>query len=53
VTISRPEEQVRGGVEIVGQRERLVDRLDVVAARVARVVDRGRLAVDRISPASR
>ena len=34
------EEEVGGGVDIVGQRQRLVDRLDAVALGVARVVDR-------------
>ena len=40
------EEQVGGGVDIVGQRQRLVDRLDAIVLGVARIVDRGFLAVD-------
>ena len=43
---SRPEEHVAGRVDVVGERERLVDRLDPVRLGVARVVDRDRLAVD-------
>ena len=46
------QEQVGRGVEILGQRQGLVDRLDAVAPGVARAVDRGRPTVDRISPAS-
>ena len=34
------EEHVAGGVDVVGQRERLVDRLDAVRSGVARVADR-------------
>ena len=34
-----PEEHVAGGVDVVGQRELLVDRLDAVRPRVAGVVD--------------
>ena len=34
------EEHVAGGVDVVGQRELLVDDLDAVLAGVARVVDR-------------
>ena len=40
------EEDVAGGIDVVGQRQLLVDRLDPVLLRVARVVDRDRFAVD-------
>ena len=40
------EEHVGGGVDVVGERERLVDRLDPERSGVARVVDRHGLAVD-------
>ena len=45
--------QVGGGVDIVGQRQRLVDGLDAVFLGVARIADLGLLAVDQISPESR
>ena len=41
-----PEIEVGRGVDIVGERERLIDGLDAVVLGVARVVDRGFLAVD-------
>ena len=40
------EEDVGGGIDVVGQRQRLVDRLDAVALGVARRCDVGLLAVD-------
>ena len=40
------EEQVAGRVDVVGEGQRLVDRLDAVGLGVARVRDRDRLAVD-------
>ena len=40
------EEHVAGRVDVVGEGERLVDRLDPVGLGVARVLDRDRLAVD-------
>ena len=40
------EEHVRGGVDVVGQGQRLVDRLDAQRLGVARVADPDRLAVD-------
>ena len=41
-----PEEQIGGGVDIVGERQRLIDRLDAVSLGVARIVDLRFLAVD-------
>ena len=41
-----PEEQVGRGVEVLGQRQGLIDRLDTVAPGVARAVDRHRSALD-------
>ena len=38
--------EVGGGVDIVGERQRLVDRLDAVSLGVARIADVGLLAVD-------
>ena len=46
VTQLAAEEQVLRGVEVVGQRQRLVDRLDAVAACVAGRADLDLLAVD-------
>ena len=40
------QEQVGRGVEILGQRQGLIDRLDAVAPGVARAVDRRRPAID-------
>jgi hypothetical protein len=45
-----PQEQVRGGIQIVGQRQRLVDRLDVLGAGVAGVVDLDLWPLIRIWP---
>jgi hypothetical protein len=41
------EEKVGGGVDIVGQGKRLVDRLDAILLGVARIGDRHRLAIDQ------
>ncbi len=41
-----PQEQVGRGVEILGERQGLIDRLDAVAPGVAGAVDRSRPAVD-------
>ena len=41
------EEQVAGRVDVVGQRERLIDGLDVVGLRIARVADGHGLLVDQ------
>ena len=41
-----PQEQVGGGVQIVGQRQVLVDRLDAQGPGVARRADLDRLAVE-------
>ncbi len=45
-----PEEHVAGRVDVVGQRQLLVDDLDPVAASVARVVDLHGLPVDADLP---
>ena len=47
-----PEEHVGGRVDVVGQRQRLVDAFDVQGLGVARVGDRDRLAVDQDLPES-
>jgi hypothetical protein len=41
-----PKKQVRGCIQIVGQGEILVDGLDLVVTRIARIVDRCLLAID-------
>ncbi len=46
VVFSRPRNRLPGRVDVVGQGERLVDGLDVVRLRIARVADRHGLAVD-------
>ena len=47
VTSLAAEEEVLRGVQVVGERQRLVDRLDVVAPGVAGRADLGLLAVDQ------
>ena len=47
------EVEVRGRVDVIGERQRLVDRLDAVGLGVARVVDRRFLAVDEDLPRCR
>ena len=43
--------EVRRGVDIVGERERLIHRLDAIVLGVARVVDPGFLPIDEDLPA--
>ena len=38
--------EIGGGVDIVGERQRLVDRLDAERLGIARIVDLGQLAID-------